>query len=105
MQRTDWRQERKLNVETFGISDNFVGGRGGFRGGFRGGYNGYNRGGGGYNRGGGGMQRGGYGGYGGGGGYGGYGGGKIIYRVSHCNYNNSRFPLKHLIIDPSFVQL
>lgn len=48
MQRTDWRQERKLNTETFGVSGSYMrrgwhGGRGyrGYRGG-RGG-RGYNR--------------------------------------------------------------
>ncbi|XP_066246762.1 protein LSM14 homolog B isoform X6 [Euwallacea similis] len=46
MQKTDWRQERKLNSETFGVAATRRGsyrGRGGFRGGFRGGYRGYNR--------------------------------------------------------------
>ncbi|CAH1130004.1 unnamed protein product [Ceutorhynchus assimilis] len=48
MQRTDWRQERKLNSETFGVAATRRGsyrGRGGFRGGFRGSYyrGGYNK--------------------------------------------------------------
>ncbi|KAL1501303.1 hypothetical protein ABEB36_006648 [Hypothenemus hampei] len=49
MQRTDWRQERKLNSETFGVAATRRGSyrgrgggyRGGYRGGFRGGYNKY----------------------------------------------------------------
>uniref|UniRef100_A0AAR5QJU4 DFDF domain-containing protein n=1 Tax=Dendroctonus ponderosae TaxID=77166 RepID=A0AAR5QJU4_DENPD len=43
LQRTDWRQERKLNSETFGVAATRRGsyrGRGGYRGGFRGGYRG-----------------------------------------------------------------
>ncbi|XP_046550531.1 protein LSM14 homolog A-like isoform X1 [Haliotis rubra] len=63
--RMSWREERKLNAETFGVSENFRRnwrGRGGFRGGFRGGPRGRGRGGG-------------YGGYGGGG----YGGGRGGY--------------------------
>ncbi|XP_065160243.1 protein LSM14 homolog car-1-like isoform X3 [Atheta coriaria] len=42
-QRTDWRTERKLNSETFGVASARRGsyrGRGGYRGGFRGGYRG-----------------------------------------------------------------
>jgi len=89
MVRNDWKAEKKLNKETFGVAGNRRfgyggGGRGGYynRGG-RGGPGGYNqnRGGGGYGgqRGGYGGQRGGYGGMGGGGfnggGYGGYQGG------------------------------
>ncbi|KAL3859932.1 hypothetical protein ACJMK2_010112 [Sinanodonta woodiana] len=57
--RTSWREEKKLNVETFGISDTRRGyrGRGGYRGGGgRGSYNNYR---------GGGRGRGGGGGYGG----------------------------------------
>ncbi|GAB6021064.1 Protein LSM14 A [Chamberlinius hualienensis] len=54
--RPDWRQERKLNVETFGVATNYR--RGGFRG--RGGYRGRGGGGGGY-RGGRGRGRGGQG--------------------------------------------
>merc|ERR1719471_828000 len=94
MVRNDWKAEKKLNKETFGVAGNrrygYGGGRGGFyhnRGGRGGGYGGYNqnRGGGygGYNQnrgGGGGYGRiggqpiGGRGGYGGGGGYGRIGG-------------------------------
>ncbi|XP_030750438.1 protein LSM14 homolog B isoform X3 [Sitophilus oryzae] len=43
MQRTDWRKERKLNSETFGVAATRRGsyrGRGGFRGGYRGGFRG-----------------------------------------------------------------
>ncbi len=73
--RPDWRAEKKLNKETFGVTGNMGGygywnrggnrGRGGYgggRGGFRGGY-GYNRGygGGGFNNRDGGFHRGGYG--------------------------------------------
>jgi len=105
MVRNDWKAEKKLNKETFGVAGNrrygYGGGRGGFyhnRGGRGGGYGGYNQNrGGGYggynqNRGGGGgygriggQPMGGRGGYGGGGGYnnsfnnrgrGGYGGGQ-----------------------------
>ncbi|XP_052818980.1 protein LSM14 homolog A-like isoform X2 [Mya arenaria] len=65
--RPSWKEERKLNVETFGTSDPRRGfrGRGGFRGN-RGGYNNYN----GYR----GRGRGSTGGYRGRGGYGGRGG-------------------------------
>lgn len=56
--RTSWKEERKLNAETFGVSElnrrNFRGGRGGYRG-----YRGY-RGGGGSGYRGGGYQRGGF---------------------------------------------
>jgi len=67
--RPDWRAERKLNAETFGITQR--GGQG--RGGWRGGYGGYRRGYqqqsyGGYNYNRGYQRRGGYGGGGGGGG-------------------------------------
>lgn len=67
-QRPDWRAEKKLNKETFGVAGNNMGG--GWRGGGRGGYRG---------RGGYGYGRGGFGGGGGGGYYnnrgrGGYGG-------------------------------
>lgn len=62
--RVDWRAERKLNAETFGLPVSNGQRRGGYQrgGGFRGGFRGYHgpRGGGGY------QQRGGY-------GYGGYG--------------------------------
>lgn len=98
MVRNDWKAEKKLNKETFGVAGNrrygYGGGRGGFyhnrggRGGGYGGYGGYNQnrggGGGGYGRIGG-QPMGGRGGYGGGGGYnnsfnnrgrGGYGGGQ-----------------------------
>ncbi|KAH0946945.1 hypothetical protein HN011_001225 [Eciton burchellii] len=64
-QRTDWRTERKLNSETFGVASTR---RGGFRG------RGY------YNRGMGGMYRGGGGGGSGGGGGGGTGGNNIGFR-------------------------
>lgn len=72
--RPDWRQERKLNVETFGVATNYR--RGAFRG--RGGYRGRGGGGGGY-RGGRGRGRGGQGmqGYGGRSGYYGRGRGGI----------------------------
>lgn len=71
--RPDWRQERKLNVETFGVATNYR--RGAFRG--RGGYRG--RGGGGGYRGGRGRGRGGQGmqGYGGRSGYYGRGRGGV----------------------------
>ncbi len=55
MQRTDWRQERKLNTETFGVSFNprrggYNRGGGGGGGGGRGYYGGRGGGGGGYYR-------------------------------------------------------
>merc|ERR1712215_487473 len=87
--RNDWRAEKRLNKETFGVAGNRrygYGGRGGFynnRGGR--GYNnqggqGYSRGGGvGYGRGGQGMGQRGFGGGYNGGGYGGYGRGRGGY--------------------------
>ena len=65
MVRNDWKAEKKLNKETFGVAGNRRYGYGGGRGGFyhnRGGRGGYNQG-----RGGGGGYGGGRGGYGGGG--------------------------------------
>ncbi len=77
--RPNWREERKINTETFGERSTAqynrqrgYRGRGGYRGGFRGGYRGHYRGGGGGGPMRGGMQ--------GGGGYRGRGGGDRHYR-------------------------
>jgi len=94
--RNDWRAEKRLNKETFGVAGNRrygYGGRGGFynnRGGR--GYNnqggqGYSRGGGvGYGRGGQGMGQRGFGGGYNGGGYGGYGRGRGGYGGQNGGY-------------------
>jgi len=61
--RPDWKAEKKLNKETFGVAGNMRNGRGGFRGGYRGGQGyrgGYNNYQGGQGQGGGYNNRGGY---------------------------------------------
>ena len=84
--RPDWKAEKKLNKETFGVAGNMRNGRGGYRGGYRGGQ-GYR---GGYNnyQGGGGGYRGGYNNQGGDRGYNNQGGG---YQGGYQGGFNGRF--------------
>merc|ERR1719347_2163346 len=98
--RNDWRAEKRLNKETFGVAGNrrYGGyGGGGRGGGFynRGGRGGYNQGGYGYSRGGYGggqeMSRRGFGGYNDDRGFGGsYGGGQEMSRRGFGGYNDDR---------------